>query len=456
VSPAASQKILFQLHRLIGSDLEGHYREFLRLSEGTPEQVKKIRDERLEKLLSHAAHRVPFYRRRVNPGDPLERFPILTKNDLRVFFQQLKSPKTAWESRHRRSGRGYSWTEVRSGGTTGIPVTVIHSREFRDRGRASRLFSRYLCGFPYGTPHYYLWGSMAELQNQAESLVKRLDQALSGMTPINAFRMDEARIRSYLQQMVSFPRPYLMAYVDAAESLVRFARLRDLALPQFRSIMACAGTVFDGNRRILTEALGGKVHNKYGSRECTDMVCENSSGELLVYAHHVFLEVVDDRGQAVAEGQTGRILVTLLGNEDFPLIRYEIGDMAIQGRPHGRTSPFPTLLGIEGRISDFITSTRGDYVSPVMIRHLIGVIHGHLALEKYQFVQYPGGRYVLQVQLDSALGNSFLEGLRAGLHRDLVPALGPGASFEVTRTDKLEAGEAGKFRYVLNYDLKAS
>ncbi len=456
MSPAVSQKILFQLHRLIGSDLEGHYREFVRLSEGTPEQVRKIRDERLERLLNHAAHRVPFYRRRVNPGDPLERFPILTKNDLRIFFQQLKSPRVAWESRHRRSGHGYSWTEVRSGGTTGIPVTVIHGREFRDRGRASRLFSKYLCGFPYGTPYYYLWGSMAELQDQAENLVKRLDQTLSGMTPINAFRMDEERIRSYLQQMISFPRPYLMAYVDAAEGFVRLARLRNLALPRFRSIMACAGTVFDGNRRILAEALGAVVHNKYGSRECTDMVCENSSGELLVYANHVFLEVVDDRGQAVAEGQAGRILVTLLGNEGFPLIRYEIGDMAVQGRPQGRTSPFPTLLGIEGRISDFITSTRGDYVSPVMIRHLIGVVHGHLALEKYQFVQYPGGRYVLQVQLDSALGDAVLENLRAGLQRDLVPVLGPGASFEVTRTEKLGAREAGKFRYVLNYDLRTS
>jgi hypothetical protein len=77
-------------------------------------------------------------------------------------------------------------------------------------------------------------------------------------------------------------------------------------------------------------------------------------------------------------------------------------------------------------------------------------------LEKYQFVQYPGGRYVLQVQLDSALGDAVLENLRAGLQRDLVPVLGPGASFEVTRTEKLGAREAGKFRYVLNYDLRTS
>jgi len=451
VSPKTSQHILFGLHKILGSDLAQHYQEFLQLLSGTPEDIKKIQKERLDCLLNHAANRVPFYRQRVNPGDGLDRFPILTKNDLRVFFQQLKSPDLFWDSRHRRSGRGYSWTEVRSGGTTGIPVVVIHDREFRDRGRASRLFSKHLSGFPYGTPHYYLWGSMADLQDQSENLFKRLDQSLSGMAPLNAFQLDEQHLRNYLCQMTACPRPYLMAYVDAAESLVRFAKRQGLSLPRFQSIMACAGTVFEDNRRLLAEAFGATIHNKYGSRECTDMACQNSSGELLIYANHLLLEVVDDQGRAVAEGHSGRILVTLLGNHSFPLIRYEIGDMAIQGQPHGRTSPFPTLKGIEGRISDFITSTKGDYVSPVLIRHLVGVVHNHPAMEKFQFLQYPGGRYELKLQMDPGLSSVSFACLPQGLERDLLSVLGPDARLEISRADYLRPAPGGKFRYVVKY-----
>jgi len=451
MSPSICQKVFFGLHHLVGSDLEKYYREFLELSQSSGERVRAVQSQRLEQLLIHAAHRVPFYRRRVNPGDGLDCFPIVTKDDLRIYFQQFKTADLSWDSRHRRVGRGYSWTEVRSGGTTGIPVTVIHDREFRDRGRASRLFSKSLCGFSYGVPFYYLLGSMAELQDQSESLAKRLDQGLSGMHPLNAFRLDEASSRAYLRQMVSAPRSHLMAYVDAAESLVRFALRHQLPLPHFQSVMACAGTVFEDNRRLLRESLGATIHNKYGSRECTDMVCENTSGELLVYANHVLLEVVDDRGLPVAEGQPGRILVTLLGNKSFPLIRYEIGDMAVQGRAEARTSPFPTLLGIEGRISDFITSTQGDFVSPVVIRHLVGVVHGHPALEKYQFIQYPDARYELKIQLDPVIGTSTLKDLHQGLIRDLLPILGPAARFEVSRTEKLEPAAGGKFRYVINH-----
>lgn len=452
MNPAVSQRILFSLHRLIGSDLQGHYREFVRLSQGSPAEIAKIRDERLECILNHAAHRVPYYRQRVNPGDGLDRFPILTKNDLHISFQQLKSPGLFWDSRHRAAGPNYSWTQVRSGGTTGVPIKVIHDREFRDRGRASRLFSKYLCGFPYGTPYYYLWGSLLELQGQAESSVKQLDQALAGRVPVNAFRMNAEHMRRSLQQMISHPRPHLMTYVDVAERLVQWAKFHDLPTPHFNSIMACAGTVFEGNRRLLTDAFGGRVHNKYGTRECTDMVCENSFGELLIFANHVLLEVVDESGRAVAEGQSGRILVTLLGNHSFPLIRYEVGDMAIQGRPHGRTSPFPTLDGIEGRISDFITSTLGDYVSPVTIRHLVGVVHAQSGMERYQFIQYPGGRYELKVQLDPVMSGNALEMLERGIVKDLLPLLGPGAEFKVQRADNIQEGSSGKFRYVINCD----
>ena len=39
---------------------------------------------------------------------------------------------------------------------------------------------------------------------------------------------------------------HLMAYVDAAHELVRFARRSDIALRPLRSVMSCAGTLTDG------------------------------------------------------------------------------------------------------------------------------------------------------------------------------------------------------------------
>ena len=106
------------------------------------------------------------------------------------------------------------------------------------------------------------------------------------------------------------------------------------------------------------------------------MACECGSGRLHVYSQHTLLEIVDGEGRPVPAGVTGRILVTLLGNRGFPLIRYEIGDVGSLSDvscPCGL--PFPVLQSVEGRALECLTDSRGNFVSPVYVRHLVGVVH---------------------------------------------------------------------------------
>src|SRR5215813_8783792 len=159
----------FSLHRLAGSSLSKYYREFLALERMPSLRLKELRAHRLERLLSHASSAVPFYRRcvREKGGPLLTDFPVLTKRDIRENFNDLMSPELLREYCSRRPTRRYSWMPVQTGGSTGMPTTVIHDREFRDFNRAARLYTQHLCGFPIGTGHFKLWGSMREI-NEAK------------------------------------------------------------------------------------------------------------------------------------------------------------------------------------------------------------------------------------------------------------------------------------------------
>jgi len=42
----------------------------------------------------------------------------------------------------------------------------------------------------------------------------------------------------------------------------------------------------------------------------------------------IFLEVLDEAGNEVTSGELGEIVITTLGNEGMPLIRYQTGDLA--------------------------------------------------------------------------------------------------------------------------------
>lgn len=433
------------LQRALGSHAGARYRDFLRWETLTPEALRQETAARLQATLARAVRDIPFYRERVRGATPdLADFPVLTKADVRAHFAALTHPAHT-------ATRHYGAIEVKTGGSTGEPTTVIHDAAFRDAGRASRLYSQRLCGFPFGTPFHRLWGSMADINQMRQSPAARLTSWLGRETLWNAFRLSEADCAAFLADLRRRSARHVMAYVDAIDQVARYADTHGSA-PQLESIMACAGTVTDDTRDRLARVFGARVHNKYGSRECSDLACACGHGGLHVYTPHAVLEIVDHAGSPCPPGVTGRVLVTLPGNTTFPLIRYEIGDVAAWADdapcPCGR--PFPRLRHIEGRSVEFLRAADGAYVSPVYIRHLIGVVHNPGALRRFQLTQHDATRFTLLVEPDPAAPPGALAGARALIERDLRAVLGTAAHIEWRETERIPESASGKFLYCIN------
>ena len=436
-------------HDFIGSQLRGHYNEFLAASGWPPDRLEELHAGRLAALLAHAVKNVPFYRARAAAPE-LSAFPILRKEDIHAHFEDLMDTSLLAEYRAGKKPRGYSWIKVKTGGSTGTPTTVIHDKDFRDWGRAGRLFSQWMCGFPIGTPFFMLWGSMRDISEAKDSTTKQIMNGLLQVRPLNAFLMDDERMTAYAREINGSSIDHLMAYVDAAHQLARFIEKNDPPMRPLKSVMACAGTLTDEFRAVLSQVFGARVHNKYGSRECTDMACECAAGGFHIYHTGVHLEIVDERDQPVPPGTVGRIVETLLHNRRFPLVRYEIGDIgALSSTMCKCGSPLPLLERVEGRISEIITAANGAYVSPVYIRHLVGVVHNPGALGKFQFVQSGDADYSLAMQMDAGFTAGDFEKFAALIRRDLVTVLGSGARLDIRRVDDIQPSESGKFLYVI-------
>jgi phenylacetate-CoA ligase len=440
------------LQALLGSRVGARLEEYLRLEKATPDQLHELQNYRLFRLLRFAVDNVPYYRERCPSGDRirLEDFPVLTKTSVRDHFRDLMSPevKAGYGCRRRA---GYSWIEVKTGGSTGQPTSVIHDARFRDYGRAARLYSQHLCGFPFGTPYFRLWGSMKEIHQMRESAACRLTRLLSGERLLNAFRMSEERMRVYLASMSRSRIRHMMAYVDCAAELARFARKSGIPVRPLESLMACAGTVTPDSRALIESVFGCKLHNKYGSRECAEMACACRFGRMHIYTNHVLLEAVDERDRAVQPGTAGRLLVTLLNNHSFPMIRYEIGDVGALGEgncPCG--SPFPILDRVEGRSSEFLKTGSGAYVSPLYIMHLVGVVHNPGFVRRFQLVQCEPTRFDLNLEVADDAPAGQLESLGGRLERDLGAVFGEACSVRARRVDVIPESSSGKFLYVVS------
>lgn len=442
------------LQRLIGSRCDARYRDFQRLEKLDAVTSSDWKAAKLDVLLRRAVAEIPFYREAIaKPSPSLADFPVLTKETIRTRYFDLMAPavRAEYEANGGKCPRVYGWLELKTGGSTGVPLATIQQPDFRDINRAARLYEQDLCGFPFGTPYFRLWGSMGDINAMKDSRFHRAMTTLAREHLLNAFRMEDAQMDRYLDRMDRGDIRHLMAYTDAASALARHAKKRGRRIHRLESIMACAGTVTDDIRAELREVFGARVHNKYGSRDAGEMACECDRGGLHELSAAVHLEIVDASDWPCAPGTSGRLLVTCLTNHGFPLIRYEIGDVAAwSGRacPCGRAQP--VLERLEGRSVEFVTSANGGYVSPVFIRHIIGVVHNPGFIERFQLEQTNPSAFVLRVETKTLLSEAARAAWWPALERDLKVSLGAAAKLDLQLTDKIPESGSGKFLYVIN------
>ncbi|MBS3764183.1 MAG: AMP-binding protein, partial [Planctomycetes bacterium] len=81
--------------------------------------------------------------------------------------------------------------------------------------------------------------------------------------------------------------------------------------------------------RIIHEKWGADVYSTYASTEAVTTFCEcikQQGGHL--HPELAVIEIVDDQGDPVKPGENGEVVLTPLGTEGMPLIRYRTGDIS--------------------------------------------------------------------------------------------------------------------------------
>jgi phenylacetate-CoA ligase len=81
--------------------------------------------------------------------------------------------------------------------------------------------------------------------------------------------------------------------------------------------------------REIESAWGARVYSTYGVTELANSLCECDAGAGgHLHTELLHLEVLDDEGNALPDGEVGEIVATTFGVEAMPLIRYRTGDCA--------------------------------------------------------------------------------------------------------------------------------
>ncbi len=205
--------------------------------------------------------------------------------------------------------------------------------------------------------------------------------------------------------------------------------------------MSSAQTLPESSRRVVEDAFGCPVFDKYGAREFSGIAyeCEAHAGHHVV-AESYIVEVL--RGGVPARpGEIGEVVITDLNNYCLPFLRYRIGDLAVATEPDATCAcgrGLPLIGDIEGRVQSIIQGTDGRYLPGTFFAHYLKDFDH--AIARYQVVQERPAHVTLRVVKAGRFSAEVLEEILSTLRR----YLGEDMAIDVELVDKVEMVPTGK------------
>ncbi len=422
-----------------------NWRELKQLNRLSAQQLHEYQEKQLAELLQHASRTVPYYREILGEAGVVsdgvvnfERFtdlPLLTKEELRNENDRLRSTEP---------GSGvYSNT---SGGTTGEPVEFLQDDEYLYWTNANELYYYRLSGRELGEPWVKLWGDESEIVDESRDFKSQLSDFVLNRHVLNSYRMGESDMREHVASINSIQPASIEAYAESIYELSKFIREEDLEVYSPNGILSTAGTLTEPMREVIEDAFETTVLDKYGSREVGTVACECPEQEgLHVFSHTHYVEIVDDNGEPVDPGEEGKLVITPLTNYTMPLIRYEIGDMAVKAETECPCDlPFPTIESVTGRVTDHFVTTDGELVYPGYLRKQL---YHEPWVKKYQIRQTQRDQVVYRVVLDDRKPpQEAIDNVRMNTQS----LLGDQMTVDFEYVDQIDTSESGKFRYTIS------
>jgi phenylacetate-CoA ligase len=412
------------------------------------QSIARAQSRRVRQAVTYAYQHVPYYRetmRRLGlapdgfrTAQDLARLPLIDR-------RQVQADPEYFVSRAQSLG---SYLEMRSGGSTGRPITVFVDRHSAFLGVAYGERFRSLIQRLTGRLRYRqalilagssIGGEVHDTKRQISLVPSRL-LVVRERFPLSATLADNvASLARFDPDVIACAGSYL-------EVLFPHLKSTQTRFPRTKVVVYSSDHLSEPARRLIAEQFGIQVLSWYTAMEGSEIgfECEEHRG-LHVHSDLCPVRIVDPEGRDVAEGESGEVVTSSLLNRATVLLNYRLGDIAgpLPGVcPCGRNLPMISLL--EGRVEEWLVTTTGDQINSRAVRLLL---RDEPDLWQYQLVQEAPDK--LTVKLIAA-EDCDREGLKQRVAGKLTDLFGPATAVQVSFAATLPRTPRGKVQPVVS------
>lgn len=353
-------------------------------------EIETFQLDRLNRLWGHAVGHVPYYRTLRTASRLPERFSSLQEFRSTVPMlpkQRVSSRTDEFLSEIPDRGRWY-----RTGGSTGIPTKFYWSTEAHLEMLRAKYRRDAMWGLDLFDPQVFLWGHADSFAPGLAGYVARMRQPIADTLRkrlrLSAYRLGAQDLARYLERIAAFGPASLYGYSTALYLLAQQAEILGLRCDSVKLSILTGEPALAPVRQTVERAFNAPAVVEYGATECSVIATQWPDGTLRVREDLTLLET--------SPNPDGRfdIVITVLNNPAFPLIRYAIQDVT-SAPVEVPAIGFAILKDVEGRRNDILVSRTGRFVHSMAVKHVFENCPG---VRRFRAHQNPSGALFILVE----------------------------------------------------------
>lgn len=431
------EKLLFPLGDLLnGSSYIRNLNMLRTLVRKDEEHLKAYQKERLREVLQHAIVNSSYYDsvrldKNQDPIEWLKKFPILDKGSLKANLDGLLT-------KDKNNLIRYS-----SSGSSGIQSEVYVDKFEQSMFRAAQTLWWEWAGFKLGMP--MVQTGLASKRTKE----KKIKDFLLRTYYLFAFSITKRQANDAFE-WGNAHHAFLGGY---ASSLFVLAELTKeiQQKPKFSAAITWGDKLFDHYKKEIENAFSCKVYETYGANEGLMIGSQKDLDYMYIMSPLVYLEILNDKGEEVNDGEMGYVVVTSLIAKSMPLIRYRLGDLAIKlprnQYPPQREFQLPILQKVIGRETDLILTPQGN---KMIVHSFTGIFNKYPSIAQFCVIQ----KVLDKIQIQYIPGLGFNPEILDEIKTTIRTFLNEEIEIEFEKVELIPSTKSGKPQIIISELLK--
>jgi phenylacetate-CoA ligase len=422
-----------------GIEFVSVYKEIMKSQWWPRNQIRQFQTGALNAIIKHAYEKVPYYnslfkQNRLTPNDikapeDLQKLPILTKEDVKKNFTDLKAVDS-----HK-----YGPILTHTGGSTGKAMDFYLTHELQVRETAF-------------VERHWRWAKFGHKDRVVTTRGRILSEDLKALAPyqrvgnnlmLSSFHLSEASLPIYARLILDFKPKVFRFYPSALLILTNFFKKNHLRrIGTLRSIITSSETLADEIKVDAEEYWHVPIFDWYGLTEKAAAIGQCERGTYHIMEDYSYQELIPS-----SIPNQYHIVATTFYNLAMPLIRYDTKDIVVidsnkggnNSCPCGRS--FRIISRIDGRIEGIVVTRDRRFVG-----RLDAAFKYSPGIRLAQIIQREPG----MIQVNIVKENSFSDSDLTRLNKELKLRLGEEIEIRYEFVEDIPRTPTGKIRFVIS------